>query len=578
MSPIRRSLRVGAISPRTSPGLATLLVFSLVAVISALPGPVPAASAYTYVLEPVVDTTVSEADPNNTNLGGLNYLAYRYTGSGNGLFSFVRYQRPTLAGSVTSATLRVRFTGTAGTQQIGFYSASMGNPTWAENSLSWNNWATGSTFTYLGGLTNQAPQTYANFNVTNYVGSSNLTFGLTSSVDAAGQQVASREGSVPVTLTIVTSGTPPDCTPEDLRVELLSLIQTGRRAYICNYEKDLDPGFTAWGGGSENKPVVAAAIALWDGPTVGSTDYRQWWQSFFNHQATPPGASSPAAVDYFKSTELFSNVYDTGTTSGAMAVHLWAHLQGSGQATLKALADAYLTRTFYAWSLGASNIPFSAVYDVNGSMRTLVNTSNIGTCPTIAVASSRSIREHSADRRRFLLARALGYSSNCYAQIDIKNLVNEMFARWSGVSGLDPGQVTALKALINCKSSGCTNPPSDVATVLGAVRMKTKFHWLMWADGRRASFYEGSQLNNNVSGGKQTVYAAHFDPTPKELELLFAFGQGNQSCVVPSSNQIFVEDTVSGCGSNHVYNMDPSPTRHYVLGSSGWKTCSTLDC
>ncbi|MCP4249188.1 MAG: DNRLRE domain-containing protein, partial [bacterium] len=162
-----------------------------------------APAATTYTLRPVADTVAKQAFPNN-NYGTVATLPIRYGATGRAEYVFLRFSVPALAGSVTSATLSARVTGTV--REVSSYATSMGNPTWAENWLTWNNWSAGTSFTFLGSRANLNPGTNHTVDVTGWLTPPNTTFGLVSAIDAAGQSFSSREGSVAPTLTIVTSG------------------------------------------------------------------------------------------------------------------------------------------------------------------------------------------------------------------------------------------------------------------------------------------------------------------------------------------------------------------------------------
>jgi hypothetical protein len=317
--------------------------------------------------------------------------------------------------------------------------------------------------------------------------------------------------------------------------------------------------------------LVAAAIALFDGPVINGTDYTVWWQSFFNKQAATSGTGH---VNYFKGSELFSNVYDSTSTSAVLSARYWAHIKG--YTTVKDLAGAYLRRTWYAWALGTSPQAFDSIYRNVGSTRTYI-TGQEGQCPTLALASSRSKMYYGSDNKRWFLAKILGYNQTCYKTAVLKSIVDYLVLQYPDVSGLTSTQKTGLQALINN-----TTIPSDLASVLGVVRMERDFHWLLWSDGRRATYYIGHQLNNNISwsGGKHTVFTAMFDRTTRDLDLLFAEGINNVSCIDPGSRRVFVDDqSLAGCSSTHWITLPPdNPTYHYVLGPSGWRTCSSLNC
>lgn len=530
-----------------------------------------AGAQHTYTLRPAADAMANQALPNN-NYGSTTSLPIRHTATGNGQFSFLRFDVPALAGGITSATLTLRVTGSI--QEAGYYSVAMGNPTWAESWLTWNNWGTGTTYTYLGSQYNLTPGSNLNVNVAGWVSASSpATFAVASSADVTGQSFSSKEGSVDPTLTIVTSSNLAACQgPGDLLEELDTIVRTGNLLYACDYKKSLSWNFGSWSGGSENLPVIAAAVALFDGPVINGNDYRTWWQSFFAQQAATSGSGH---VNYFKGSELFSNVYDAATTIGVMGARYWASPGVANHSTIHSLAATYLKRTWYAYALSASSQPFSNIYRNVGSTRTWI-IGQEGQCPTLAMASPRSKMYYGQDSKRWLTAKVLGYNQTCYKLPDHKPVVDTLVGLYSGSSGLTSTEVNTLRALINN-----TTIPGDLSTVLGAVRMERDFHWLLWNDGRRATFYVGHQLNNNisVSGGKHTVFAAIFSSGSRDLDLLFAEGQNNYSCLETSSRRLHTNAGSSSCSTTHWIALPADePQHHFVLGPSGFRTCSTLGC
>lgn len=522
----------------------------------------------TYILRPTADTVVKQALPNN-NFGSSASLSVRHGATGRTEFTFLRFDLPPLAGTITSASLRLRATGTV--QQASPYAVTMGVPAWAESSLTWNNWQAGTSFSFLGGVFNINAGSDFVKDVTGSVGPSPMTFGLASSLDVGGQVFSSKEGAVSPTLTVVTDGQLAKCSsPGKLHDELATFFETGNLLYECDYRKNLSANFGSWGGGSENLAVVAAAIALFDGPIIDGTDYRTWWQSFFNLQASTSGTGN---VRYFKGSELFSNIYDALTTGGVMAAHYWAH--ANGNTTVRNLAADYLRRTWFAWSLGTSSVAFDSNHRVQGATRTFVAGAD-GSCPTLAHASPRSRVHFRGDSKRWLLAKVLGYSQNCSKNGKLKRVVDHVASKYSGYSGLSSADRNALRALVNN-----TTIPSNVGSVLGAVRMQRDYHFLLWNDGRRATYYLGHQLNNNInfSGGKHTAFTAFFNRSNRDLDVLFVEGKNNVSCADNGGNRIVVDDATSGCSSTHWIPMPlQAPNHHFVLGPNGWRTCTSLSC
>ena len=145
------------------------------------------------------DTYVSQSSP-NTNYGTSSWLRVRWDGTGNGLRSFIRFQVPTIPGTILSAELKLRTR--SSTVQAAFYR--MNNMSWTESSPTWaNHLDPPTTFTFLRSEANLAPFTTYAIDVTSALtGSGPLTIGIASGSDAGGQGFYSRHTAFPPMLEI----------------------------------------------------------------------------------------------------------------------------------------------------------------------------------------------------------------------------------------------------------------------------------------------------------------------------------------------------------------------------------------
>jgi hypothetical protein len=235
--------------------------------VALLLGASTAVSATTYNVAPAADAFVHQASP-NTNYGLDPYLLIRTNATGQGVFSFLRFNVLTLDGPVHSATLRMRVSGTL--QEVGYYHVNMGVPFWSESWLTWNNWQSGTSFSYLGSYYWVPEETFLDLDVTGWVSGSTATFAVASSVDSFGQHFYSKDFGGTANDPVLTIETlPPECAitgqtpgdPADLLNELLCVMK-GNSPQGASWPVQLDADFSEWNGGSENKPVLAAAVAL----------------------------------------------------------------------------------------------------------------------------------------------------------------------------------------------------------------------------------------------------------------------------------------------------------------------------
>jgi hypothetical protein len=152
----------------------------------------------TTTLVTVADATVKENLP-TTNFGAETFLEVRNPAGGQGRFAFIRFDIPALARPIQTVHLELRPESSA-VAGVSLYKVD--NMTWAENTVTWNNWGTGATAIYLyktwelslNGLTSSIPRLV--FDVTGQVtgsGNTSVTFGLTSDFDLSGMRVDSKE-------------------------------------------------------------------------------------------------------------------------------------------------------------------------------------------------------------------------------------------------------------------------------------------------------------------------------------------------------------------------------------------------
>ena len=145
-----------------------------------------------------------------------------------------------------------------------------------------------------------------------------------------------------LTVAVTAYGAEKDCAmqqPNDAENLLIDLLYNRPARCTDKWYKYIDPSFRSFPGGSQNLPVVAAALGLYksgadayldwhSGGAVGNpTGYRikyvDWWIWYLASQVgedpkapmylgsgfnDPPEGS---ALKYFKVTEEFSNIYDT---------------------------------------------------------------------------------------------------------------------------------------------------------------------------------------------------------------------------------------------------------------------------
>lgn len=573
-------------------------LLTLVTVLSTSP-----ADAATRVSSPTADSFVSQAAPDD-NFGLWGALRIQNHGDERGKHSFLRFDIPPLAGEVLSARLELTVH-TSRIEEVGLFEVSLANPWWHEQWITWNNWGAGSSILFLSSRTDLAPGTRVSFDVTSTVRglaphvagytTTPLTFGLGSSDGKHSQAFHSRESTTPPTLVIETVDPPPrDCrTPSEILGELEDLLTTGSLRGACNWERHLNWAFREHSGpGSENLPVLAAAVALHLDREHDGHDWAEWFATFLDHQVA---GTSPAKVDRFKSTELFSNVYDPATTTGILAARSWAGLQASPDVQIATLLDRsarYLRATWFAEALAASPTGNDIVYRIEGANQQIETDGDGRSCPTIPLIGTRWNRHASNDSRRWLFVQAVGsYSDDCYKDPAIKRFVDLLIARAPSTGpggsfdlfGLDAAARGAIRAVV-----GGGLDLAALGDAFSGIDLVVDIHFMRWADGRRATWFEGQQPNNLIRApSKGTAFAVFFDPLVvrqveektierAELSVLHVARSSASSCVDTAARRIHIDT----CGSGHWMELPPGATQHVVLGTTGFRTCSpsSLSC
>jgi hypothetical protein len=261
---------------------------------------------------------------------------------------------------------------------------------------------------------------------------------------------------------------------------------------VANWEASLNTNFSAWRvGGSENKPPIAHAIALW---RYSQTDPNtvSWWNTFFDCQnggqpCAVPGVSDPGSLKYMKGSELLSNTYDGAVTTAVASVNYWAYTHNN--TTLQNKARRYLRVTFMMYSLAAGPGPVASYVGDYGGTLNPCQTGSAGyffTGPFISTAGMRSTPEHNCqDDRGPLLARALQWRvTNKREQADQAQVCGFLEQHWpldtgvyENVYALDPSNRSLLTGQL-----GSGNAADTLRYALAGVRTMVVYRFLGWQD------------------------------------------------------------------------------------------------
>lgn len=335
-------------------------------------------------------------------------------------------------------------------------------------------------------------------------------------------------------------------TPDDLMADLYKALQ-GQPHTSWGAYHDLD--FSSWrNGGSQNLPVIAAAIELVDSPT--STTWLNWWNSFLDCQTTPASCNvtDPRSLAYLKGKELLSSNYDWASTVSVVAVHHVATTNNNTALANKARLYLRKTWSLYALAAGrksatdylhdladdAQGIP---TYPQNGGnglywdycQRNITTSTYWYTGPFLPLAGGRSgPATFCQDNRGPLFVRAVSwavYPSGSYVNQrespNQANVLNWLQSHWPGngfnenVYALD----SASQDLIENHVKESTNAATTLLSVInnGGTRFFVQYHFIAYAGGDRVTLMEESSYA--IKPGN--IYAAKFTESSRRAHMVY---------------------------------------------------------
>jgi hypothetical protein len=317
-----------------------------------------------------------------------------------------------------------------------------------------------------------------------------------------------------------------------------------------NWQTKLDPSFNAWANkGSNNLPVLAAAIALWTGTPIGGQPAQNWWNTFMSCQIAGDTCSIalPNNVRYFNAYEILSPIYNAPTVSAVVAVHYWAVLNNP-TGTLFTQTTTYLKMTSALYTLAAGTGPahtalaysftptssgpcppaptFSATLaslpcDTGGSGGTLYDG------PFLALAGGRAHSTTCASStgdgdREPLFVRAVqwpgvSHSTELREQEDLLDYVEN---HWPGSQTINAyGNDASRRALLQNHVKGVPYDPSTIAQILRGARFIREYRFLTWP-GVRVTVL-ASNADNCGKDCTAALYALKYDASTAQSTSLY---------------------------------------------------------
>lgn len=342
--------------------------------------------------------------------------------------------------------------------------------------------------------------------------------------------------------------------PCTMEKDLLAAVNGQATSY--NWQGWLDSSFTSWTSyGSNNMPVLAAAIALWTNDTAFNPV--AWFTTFLTCQNTSSSCTKTNNVRYMMGHEIMSPIYHGYVAAAIASVNLWANIAPGGPASgLGPLASQYLRNTSALYTLAAApSSATTAAYTlvtrtagVCGSGCALDN-DTFTTAPTslscqptnqyngpfvdMAGARSGSTDPCNSNSDPFLV-RAIGWPGVTHALevYEQGNLLNTLESKWptgnsQNLYGNDSNRRTLLRNHING-----TFDPGTLTQILRGTRYIQKYYFLTWP-GTRASVLTNNPETCGLNGEcTAAMFAVTWNQSTSQATFLYPWYPSRfRSCV-----------------------------------------------
>jgi hypothetical protein len=397
--------------------------------------------------------------------------------------------------------------------------------------------------------------------------------------------------------------TAPTVKPEPCNL-ILDLTNAINKAPTLTYWRGwLDSTFINWtikmdgATRSENKPVLAAAIALWESPTTVIDPSTQqpfaaykWWLTFLNCQndgtANCAVATANTTMQYFNGSEILSNTYGGMVTLAVAAVALWAEKNPSmdPMGGLAAAAHHYLQITMGLWTLGAGSTWANTLTYPHAAGAAATSESCEGgsfNMPFLALAGARSVIDHSCDDDRApILASAIGYqiTGQCQEPTWNNRLREAIQCAWvpdqygDNVYGVTPTVGSRLQGFIGASTAsgvleGDKATASAIVGILAGARFIDEYDFLLWNGVRATALFTNPNTNTSPT------YSMSFAANGQAAAGLWPWEQDRNNITAGYCRLVYTNSTPTGavasdcdakgrgCPSNP--NVNPPQTQTY---------------
>jgi hypothetical protein len=271
-------------------------------------------------------------------------------------------------------------------------------------------------------------------------------------------------------------------------------------------DADFDPSWQSGNYGSNNLPVLAAAINLYTGRA--GFDSVKWWTEFLTCQTGASGCLYTNDVKWRGGHEIMSPIYDAPVVTSVAAVHYWGATRNN--ATIRELAKTYLKQTWALYTLAAGSgsartftydkftrtsttCPYTysrtvatVNCDLSGNGQLLYNG------PFIAMSGARSSSAGSpcGSDSDPLLVRAIAWPNVTKTRESAEqyDVLDWLECQWndSAQGGINVyGNDSARRQFLRNHVSGASNDASTLVQIIGTAKFIRPYHFLKWAGGER---------------------------------------------------------------------------------------------
>jgi hypothetical protein len=324
-------------------------------------------------------------------------------------------------------------------------------------------------------------------------------------------------------------------------------------------DADFSPSWDSGNFGSNNLPVLAAAIALWKPAGAPGFDAVMWWTTFLDCQIGN-ACGSNSDLKYLKGHEILSPIYESPPMVAVAAVNFWAATTTQGMSSgLGPKAVTYLKMSSALYALAAGTGPARTAQLTNFTLLS-GGCSSCATTPNVYQAANTTINCNQGGNGNLLwngpflaLAGARSQASSpCNSDSDPimvraidwpgvtrsletreqGDLLNFMEAHWpSGRTDNLYGNDSARRALLRNHINGSPYDPGTLTQILRNARFIREYRFLAWPGVRVTLLSSNPETCGFKAKCTAAMMAVKYTAATSEAQLLYPWPGDTRSCV-----------------------------------------------